>query len=268
VIVQRADVVGDPQLPQQIALLGNSTKLEKGLARAVLSAVVYMSPDREAFAPDDPRTLCPWKTDSCAGCCIGTSTGRMIMRPLQNARLWKTALLLGDRALFRELLQLESRALLRKAQRLGMVAAVRVDGSTDTGEGLQLARSIPELQCYDYTKSEQRALSHARGELPSNYHVTFSHSGENAASCRSVLAAGGSVAVVFGADPRRHDPIPNTFWGHPVIDGDVHDARFLDPRGSVVGLRFKQARDRAGALQRAGAFVLAVEGGAQLLLAA
>jgi hypothetical protein len=30
-----------------------------------------------------------------------------------------------------------------------------------------------------------------------------------------------------------------TWWNHPVIDGDDHDARFLDPKGVVVGLRAK-----------------------------
>jgi hypothetical protein len=265
-IVQQSGIIGDPQLPKSIKLLGSSTKIDRGLSVSVLSAVVYMAPDREAFAADDPRSLCPWATAQCSGCCIGTHTGRMIMSPLRNARLWKTALLLGARGLFRDLLQLEAAALQRKAERLGMVAAVRVDGSTDTGEGIKLAAALPTLQTYDYTKSPQRALRHARGELPSNYHVTFSHSGENSSDCGEVLAAGGTVAVVFDADPRSHEPIPSALWGRAVIDGDEHDARFLDPRGVVVGLRFKQARDRSGALDRLGSFV--VRGGQLQQLAA
>jgi hypothetical protein len=33
--------------------------------------------------------------------------------------------------------------------------------------------------------------------------------------------------------------LPSTWLGFPVIDGDRHDARFLDPAGVIVGLRAK-----------------------------
>jgi len=35
-------------------------------------------------------------------------------------------------------------------------------------------------------------------------------------------------------------PTPHgTMFGHPIIDGDEHDLRFLDPAPVVVGLRPK-----------------------------
>ena len=37
----------------------------------------------------------------------------------------------------------------------------------------------------------------------------------------------------------RGDALPGTWHGFPVIDGDLHDCRFLDPKGVVVGLRAK-----------------------------
>jgi hypothetical protein len=40
------------------------------------------------------------------------------------------------------------------------------------------------------------------------------------------------VAVVF-------DKLPETYLGKPVIDGDVSDLRFLDPKGVIVGLKAK-----------------------------
>jgi hypothetical protein len=42
--------------------------------------------------------------------------------------------------------------------------------------------------------------------------------------------------------------IPRSFWGYPVIDGDTHDARFLDPHGAVVALTAKglAQQDRTG----------------------
>ena len=31
--------------------------------------------------------------------------------------------------------------------------------------------------------------------------------------------------------------LPVSHLGHDVIDGTIHDLRFLDPRGAIVGLR-------------------------------
>jgi hypothetical protein len=50
----------------------------------------------------------------------------------------------------------------------------------------------------------------------------------------AVLAAGGNVAVVF-----RSPPLPATWNGYPVVDGDQTDLRFLDGTNVVVGLKAK-----------------------------
>lgn len=52
-----------------------------------------------------------------------------------------------------------------------------------------------------------------------------------------MLAHGANVAVVFGT-PKGH-ALPETWHGYRVVDGDVSDLRFLDPPGTVVGLRAK-----------------------------
>jgi hypothetical protein len=44
------------------------------------------------------------------------------------------------------------------------------------------------------------------------------------------LANGKNVAVAF------KNCLPETLWNYPVVDGDKHDLRFLDPKGVVVGL--------------------------------
>jgi hypothetical protein len=51
------------------------------------------------------------------------------------------------------------------------------------------------------------------------------------------------VAVVF--TKRRGDALPATWNGLSVIDGDLHDCRFLDPTGVVVGLRAKETAKEA-----------------------
>jgi len=96
----------------------------------------------------------------------------------------------------------------------------------------EVAGAFPDVQFYDYTKHAkpwQRTLP--------NYHLTFSHSGHNVQDCVEALQHGVNVAVVFTTP--RGDALPATWNGYPVIDGDQHDCRFLDPTAVVVGLRAK-----------------------------
>lgn len=239
-----------PKLPK---LLGTGTKTEAGEGLGILTAVVYMAPATEAFP--DGRTLCPFATEGCASACLGHSAGRMVFGPMKLARLWKTALYMGARALFFELAEAEARAHAAKAERKGYRAAIRIDGSTDTGAGRELARRLPGVTFYDYTKVPARAL----GAHPANYHVTFSYTGRNWETASAALAMGRNVAVVFPT--RKGEAFPPSFRGFPVLDGDKSDARFLDSPGHVVGLSFKAAKGRAKALEAAQAegFVVSPE---------
>jgi hypothetical protein len=51
--------------------------------------------------------------------------------------------------------------------------------------------------------------------------------------------------VVFPVNVPKDAPLPKTFMGRPVVDGDKHDLRFLDPhmpanrRGFAVLVRMK-----------------------------
>lgn len=68
------------------------------------------------------------------------------------------------------------------------------------------------------------------GELPANYHLTFSRSETNQKIADSILASGGNVAAVF------RKVLPSSFSGVVVVNGDETDLRFLDPKGVIVGL--------------------------------
>jgi hypothetical protein len=143
------------------------------------------------------------------------------------------------------------------AHKRGMRLCVRLNGSSDIAwEGIQLAcddgqfhnvfAMFPDVDFVDYTKNPRR-FDRA---LPSNYHLTFSRSETNEADCLRLLARSANVAVVFaGAKP--------TEWnGFPVIDGDMHDLRQLDPRGergTVIALSPKghrAKRDTSGFVVR------------------
>jgi hypothetical protein len=102
---------------------------------------------------------------------------------------------------------------------------------------------FPGVTFYDYTATPARIAAFLAGELPSNYHLTFSRK-ENTSDLvvSSVLQSGGNVAVVF------RKQLPQTFLGFPVVSGDDTDLRFLDGRGVVVGLTEKglAKKDKTG----------------------
>ena len=99
-----------------------------------------------------------------------------------------------------------------------------------TGEGLfsSVMEIFPDTQFYDYTKHFARVLR----PRPRNYHLTFSLSEANRSQAEQVLQSGGNIAAVVTEKA-------GYLLGYPIIDGDLSDLRFLDPKGSVVGLKPK-----------------------------
>lgn len=99
-------------------------------------------------------------------------------------------------------------------------------------------RAFPDLQFYDYTKWPLRLRGERPGDpLPPNYQLTFALSENNVALVRQALCRGANIATVSSVPKGR--PLPERFMSRAVIDGDLHDLRFLDPAGDVVGLRSK-----------------------------
>ena len=259
-LVAKAGIVG-ARLPSG-QLFSKSTKTEKGIKRGVLTRVLYLAPDSEAF-DGGTRTLCPFASKDCSSVCLGHSSGLLATSTAKIARRWRTALYMGDRQMFRSWAQFEITAHLDAARRKKLIPAIRFDGSSDTSEDIHFAKLNPSVQFYGYTKNPHKLRTYAAGKYPSNYHLTFSYSGANSDDCREAIALGVNVAVVFDTvprpKPRKSDPLPESLWGAEVLDGDElnGDARFLDPTGGlIVGLRFKAAKARRAAIDRAGAFVV------------
>lgn len=225
----REESIRTAVLPERITLLTHTAnKTVKGERYGILTGILYLSPANESG-----RNVCPWASAQCKALCLGHSSGRMRFDESRNARLWRTGLYFYARQTFMEMLRAEIRALVERAHKLGMRPAVRLDGTSDIGLALTLAPEFPRIRFYDYTASKARALQHARGELPKNWHVTFSRKENNESACLEVLSAGGSVAVVFERE------LPRKWNGFKVIDGDLSDVRFRDPRGVIVGLKAK-----------------------------
>jgi hypothetical protein len=128
---------------------------------------------------------------------------------------------------------------------------VRLNGTSDIYDhGIEaVIKNFPEIQFYDYSKDHHRMQSFLHGDLPKNYHLTYSHSeGRGKYSIRFLLA-GGNVAVVFAC--KRNEKLPLTWQGFEVVDGDINDLRFLNGTPKVIGLRSKghatKAKSKLGA---------------------
>jgi hypothetical protein len=196
-----------------------------------LSAIQYLAP-----ASTSGRNVCPHASAGCVAACLYTA-GRGRTNGVQTARLNRTHLFFENRAEYWQTLETELESFRKRADRLGMIPAVRLNGTSDLPwERLrpELFERFSEFQLYDYTKDPKRMLRFCAGEFPSNYHLTFSRSETNDSDCRDVLRNGGNVAVVF-----RSADYPKWFLGAPVVNGDQHDLTFVHPPGSVLALYAK-----------------------------
>jgi len=182
---------------------------------------------------------CRYRTVGCESVCL-ESAGKGSLDSVQRGRIWKTRLLGAEPALFIRALADELRGVLARrpldtlGRRFGRVP-VRLNVLSDLPYEKFAAKlftdpSLKACQWYDYSKNPGRAA-----DLPANYHLTFSASER---TTDLVAAAGhyGTVAVVFST--RRGAPLPATWEGLPVHDGDLSDSRWKDGAG-IVGLRAK-----------------------------
>ena len=217
----------------------DSPKAVKAQKYGWLNAINYMAPHRLAGVGN----LCPHASAGCIALCLGEHSGNAALYPaVLKSRIAKAQLLMRDRSQFLKEMTAGIRRARATAKRQKLKLYMRLNGATDIAWE-RLAPAIfadnADLQFVDYTKSPKRALEHARGELPANYHLTFSRSETNEADCQRVLEAGGNVAVVFAI------AFPAEYLGFPVIDGDDHDLRHLDGRGVVVALSPKGRKAKA-----------------------
>lgn len=208
------------------SLLSSSSKLEKSGEVGVLSRVLYMT----------PGIFCPSADTGCLLACLGHTSGRMGLPDSYRARDKRSAFYLEHREAFVERLKAEIHLLKADSMLRGLQPAVRLNGSSDIAwerRHAGILEQFPDVQFYDYTKILPRAISSLTSATwPANYHLTYS-AGSRDDLARTVLRAGGTIAVVF------HPKVPSTWLDAEVVDGEAHDARFRDRGGTVVALRAK-----------------------------
>ena len=202
-------------------LTNSSAKLDKSQNDEWLNALLYLDP---TFNQD----VCRGKTKGCSEHCLIYS-GRMKMANAVNARAERTRLYFEENELFMMQLKGEIAGLLAKAKKQGKKLAVRLNGTSDLDWSV-VYKAFPMVQFYEYTKRPYLAATLLDID---NVHITLSkHEKMSWDKVDTFLNQGINVAVVF-------DKVPAEFKGIPVINGDNHDRRFEDHKGTLVGLKGK-----------------------------
>ena len=211
---------------------GNS-KTRKGEKKGFTTYGIHLAP-----ASLSGFNVCDSSSAGCRWACLNTA-GRGAMTSVQRARIKKTLFFFKDKQGFLAELWAEVAKSIKSAARKNMTPCFRLNLTSDLPwekikfNGQSVMEAFPNVQFYDYCKSPERMTKFVNGEMPKNYHLTFSRSETNGALALAFLRSGGNVAMVF------RKSLPATYYGHEVIDGDETDLRFLDGSGKIIGLKEK-----------------------------
>ena len=221
---------------------GGDAKTVKGqklnTEKTYVTAIMYLAPHKLSG-----HNVCPMAEQ--AGCVEGclNSAGMGKFSNVQKARIAKTAWFNLDPVGFVDALKHDIERFASWAIRKGLTPTIRLNGTSDIRwENYGVPQAFPELTLYDYTKL------HNRKGVPDNYSLTWSYSEASepySDRLSGVIKSGMNAAAVFKSPSKG---LPKAYKGIPVIDGDLHDLRFLDPLGVIVGLRpkGKAAGDKSG----------------------
>jgi hypothetical protein len=249
----------------------DSPKAIKSREFGYLNAIHYLAPyDFSGF------NLCSHASPGCINLCLGLHSGQAgmvkiaeqdtAMNSVRKSRVQKSQRFMTKRAAYMVDVIKSSHRVIAKAAKMGLKPCLRMNGCSDIAwEGIKIRLEwvaqfpflapyvgmnifdiFPDVDFVDYTKNPKR-FDRA---LPANYHLTFSRAEDNESVALELLSRGVNVAVVFA------DHVPESWHGFAVIDGDKHDLRQLDPRGSigtVIGLLpkgRKAKKDQSGFVVR------------------
>ena len=225
--------------------IDTNAKTSKNTQFGYLTGILYFAPYKLSGV-----NLCPMAEK--AGCiegCLNTA-GRGVFNNVQKARLNRSKLFNTDQNAFMRQLVDEIGELSRKANKLGIKAAVRLNGTSDIqwekikfkwfNKDQTIFDIFPNVQFYDYTKIPNRS------NLPDNYDLTFSYSGATGFDKYNQRAINNGVRIAAVFD--KPENIPVTFHKRKVFDGDKHDLTFLNPKNAVLGLyaKGKARKDTSG----------------------
>ena len=224
-------------------------KVLKGLKEGFNTYILHLAP-----ASLSGFNTCPKATEGCKAACLNTAgRGGMFKKGestnmIQEARIRKTKMFYEHRQDFMLALKKDIELAIKQSKKLGLIPVIRLNGTSDLSwekydmiPGQNVFECFPDIQFYDYTKILGRKVKGI-----ANYNLTFSAADGNDADVYSAISQGYNIATVFGI--KKTLPMPETYMGRPVFNGDESDLRFLDPKGVVVGLyaKGKAKKDTSG----------------------
>lgn len=220
----------------------SNTKTDKSIKFGYLTGIMYLVPSNYAsLLGYKVKNTCNFESQECRQACL-FKAGRGQFNSVKQARLNKTLFLLEHTNINTPRIDaiksiiFDIKSLIVKAKNKRLMPCIRLNGTSDLPiHNYGIIDQFPNVQFYDYTKDYKKCIDYTSGMMTSNYHLTFSYSGElnNIEQCQELLKRGMNVAVVF------KNGLPKTFLGYKVIDGDKHDLTFLYEKNVIVGLKPK-----------------------------
>lgn len=206
--------------------IGTNAKTAKGDDDTKLTAIMYLAP-----AEISGYEVCPSRSKGCTEACLFTA-GRGAMSNVQKARIRKTVEFFEQQDMFLKNLNADIKLFQEYCEEQGLDGYVRLNGTSDIKWEDYIDMESYSLFFYDYTKRRDRDFEN----LPSNYRITFSRAEDTVEKDLIEVLDITNVAVVF-------DEVPAT-WSVggkdvTVIEGDLTDLRYEDPKGVVIGLKAK-----------------------------
>ena len=220
-------------------LLGSNPKIEKtpDSDQKYFVQILHLAPSWAALF-----NTCSMATLGCGTNCLnesGHGQPHMMSDGIHHvhvARVLRTLIWFKYRDQFKAKMQREIESQRVKAYRMDAIPVIRPNGTSDLRfESLwpELFAENPDFVFYDYSKDMSRNVSHI-----ANYSLCYSVSEKTTESDIQTAFANGLNCVVVLRLKKDQDK-PALWQGRPMIDGDKHDLRFLDPKGVFVGLYAK-----------------------------
>ena len=216
-------------------LLTKNAKLEKGNKYEYYNIGLQFAPSYISGF-----NVCPNASINCGLTCLnetGHGARHMInknnIHMVLKARIIRTILFFEYRTQFKNRLIQEINLHKNKVNKLKNVKlCIRLNVLSDIKHekiNKDILEMFKDIQFYDYTKILNRNIKHLN-----NYHLTISRNELNKDIIKDMPH---NKAYVFNV--KRNDKLPEYYENKKVIDGDLHDLRFLDNKNVIVGLRYK-----------------------------
>ena len=162
--------------------IDNNAKTVKGQKYGFITAILYLAPSTQSGF-----NVCPQASNGCKKACLFTA-GHGAFSNVKQGRINKTRWYIQERKTFLDQLRKEIDKFIIKAKAKKLTPCIRLNGTSDISwENTGIIDEYKNLIWYDYTKIYKRALKFVNGQLPKNYHLTYSLNEDNKKQAFDIL---------------------------------------------------------------------------------